>query len=124
MSVNPVAAVSAAVVSPAAAPLSAADLAAPTPAFDVVAGGGVGEMRTGPTIASGGAFESMLSAVNQLNGELLAGDKAVRNLALGNGDSLHESMMALEHARLSLELMLQVRNGALEAYQDLMRMQV
>lgn len=66
----------------------------------------------------------MVSAINSLNDELLAGDQATRGLALGNTDNLHQSMMALEHARLSLQLMLQVRSRMLDAYQQLMQMQI
>jgi len=50
--------------------------------------------------------------------------QAVQQLALGNTDNLHRVMMNLEQTRLSFELALAVRNKALEAYQDLMRMQV
>ena len=123
MSVNPIAAVGAGATPPmTVSPAAAADVSAPSRSFDVIPG--AGELRTSPASGSGGSFESMLSAVNQLNGELLAGNQAVRDLALGGGESLHQSMMTLEHARLSLELMLQVRNGVLEAYQDLMRVQI
>lgn len=117
MSVTPIAAIGASVVP---AVLSGADSAAP-PTFDVVPG--LGELRTSPASGAGGAFQSILSGLNALNRELLQGDQAVRNLALGNTDNLHQSMMSLEHARLSLELMLQVRSGLLDAYQSIMRMQ-
>ena len=107
MSVNPIAAVGASASQVAAALPSRADVAA-APSFDLIPG--VGELRTSPTSGSGGAFQSMLSAVNQLNNELVQGNQVVRNLALGNVENLHESMMTLEHAKLSLQLMLQVRS--------------
>jgi flagellar hook-basal body complex protein FliE len=85
-------------------------------------GGGMAELA--PVAGTGGVFHSMLSAVTALNQELVAGDQAVRNVALGNVDNLHATMMTLEHAKLSLQLLLQVRNGVLQAYQDIMRMQI
>lgn len=121
MSVNPIAAVGAAASQVAAALPARADAAA-AQTFDLIPG--AGELRTSPSSGTGGAFQSLLSAVNQVNGELVAGNQAVRNLALGNVENLHQSMMTLEHARLSLQLMLQVRNGVLDAYQELMRMQI
>lgn len=86
------------------------------------ASAGVPELA--PASGTGGVFHSMLSAVTALNQELVAGDQAVRNVALGNVDNLHATMMTLEHAKLSLQLLLQVRNGVLQAYQDIMRMQI
>jgi flagellar hook-basal body complex protein FliE len=71
-----------------------------------------------------GAFDSMLAALNQLNGDLNAGEQALRSVAAGNLDNLHQSMMGLERVRLSLQLLLQVRSRALDAYQELMRMQM
>lgn len=121
MSVNPIAAIGAGASQVAAAMPSRPDVAA-AQTFDLIPG--LGELRTSPASNTGGAFQSMLSAVNQLNNELVAGNQAVRNLALGNVENLHQSMMTLEHAKLSLQLMLQVRNGVLDAYQELMRMQI
>jgi len=39
-------------------------------------------------------------------------------------ESLHHTVMGMEQTRLSFELMLAVRNKTLDAYQELMRMQV
>lgn len=44
-------------------------------------------------------------------------------LAAGRGDVV-ETMVSLSHAELSLQLVVQVRDRALEAYQEIMRMQV
>jgi flagellar hook-basal body complex protein FliE len=48
----------------------------------------------------------------------------VRRLAVGTETNVHQVMLALEKARLSLELVVQVRNKLLEAYQSVMQMQV
>jgi flagellar hook-basal body complex protein FliE len=53
-----------------------------------------------------------------------ANDQSIQQLALGGTDNLHQVMITLERTRLAFELALQVRNKALEAYQELMRMQV
>ena len=37
---------------------------------------------------------------------------------------LHQAMIAMEEANVSLQLMVEVRNKLLESYQELMRMQV
>jgi flagellar hook-basal body complex protein FliE len=75
--------------------------------------------------ASGGAFQSMLSAVTQLNQELQTGEQGLQKMALGGGmDNLHQSLMGMERTRLTLQLLLQVRSRALDAYQELTRMQI
>jgi flagellar hook-basal body complex protein FliE len=48
----------------------------------------------------------------------------VRQLAVGEPVNLHQVMVQLERAKLQLELVVQVRNKLLDAYQDLMKMQI
>lgn len=71
-----------------------------------------------------GAFQPLLSALTQLNTDIVAGEQGLRNVALGDLDNLHQSVMGMEKVRLSMQLLLQVRSRALDAYQELMRMQV
>jgi len=58
------------------------------------------------------------------NSQLVKADDGIRKLALGEADSLHQIMINLEEAKLSFELVVQVRNKLLDAYQELMRMQI
>jgi flagellar hook-basal body complex protein FliE len=51
-------------------------------------------------------------------------DKAVSELALGGTKNMHDTMIALEKANLSLQLMLQVKDKIVSAYEEIMRMQV
>ena len=62
--------------------------------------------------------------VGQVNQQLISSDSQLRKLALGEADSLHQVMISLEEAKLSFQLMVQIRNRLLEGYQDIMRMQV
>ena len=67
------------------------------------------------------ALENSLSAVNQ---KQIDADRAAEQVAVGNSKNLHETMIKLEEADISLRLMVQMRNKAVEAYQEIMRMQV
>jgi flagellar hook-basal body complex protein FliE len=70
-------------------------------------------------------FSAWLSSeIEKVNGQVLAADQQIRDLALGRTQNLHQVMIAIEEAKLSLQLMVQVRNRALEAYQDILRMQI
>lgn len=73
---------------------------------------------------SGESFATVLDAVNNLNEQMARNDQAIQAVALGETNDLHQVMMNLEKTRLTFELALQVRNKTLEAYQELMRMQV
>lgn len=74
--------------------------------------------------AKGDTFAAVLDAVGNLNEQMARNDQAVQAVALGETNDLHQVMMNLEKTRLTFELALQVRNKTLEAYQELMRMQV
>lgn len=75
--------------------------------------------------ATGVPFSQLVTGGLQgVNQQLLAGQADLQKLALGEAQNLHEIMVRLEESRISLQLMLQVRNRVLEAYQDVMRMQI
>ena len=59
-----------------------------------------------------------------VDAQLRAGQTDLQRLAVGEATSLHEVMVRLEESRIAFQLMLQVRNRALEAYQEVMRMQI
>jgi flagellar hook-basal body complex protein FliE len=59
-----------------------------------------------------------------VNDQLKKSQVDLQQLALGDAQNLHEVMIRLEESRISFQLVMQVRNRLLEAYQDVMRMQV
>jgi len=69
----------------------------------------------------GEMLKDSLAQVDQLQHEA---DHAIRDLASGGTTTLHDTMLALEKAELSFRLMMQVRNKIVEAYQEVLRMQV
>jgi len=48
----------------------------------------------------------------------------LQKLATGQVDNLHQVMIALDEAKMSFQMLVQVRNKLLEAYQDVIRMSV
>ena len=58
------------------------------------------------------------------NDKLAQSDQMLQRLATGEVDNLHQVMLSMEEAKLSFQLLVQVRNKLLEAYQDILRMQV
>jgi flagellar hook-basal body complex protein FliE len=51
-------------------------------------------------------------------------DGMVKSLAQGEITDVHQVMLAMNRADLSFRMMLEVRNKLLDAYQEVMRMQV
>ncbi len=78
------------------------------------------------SIAGGaGAFgKAVQRFVEDTNSQQLQADQSVERLATGQSDSVHETMLALTKADLSLRVFMEVRNKVIEAYQDVMRMQL
>lgn len=75
--------------------------------------------------ASGAHFSDMVSqGLGDVNRQLLVSQADLQQLAAGNVQNLHQVMIRLEESQLSFQLLMQVRNRLLEAYQDVMKMQV
>jgi len=52
------------------------------------------------------------------------GERAIEGLASGQAKNLHEVMISVEKADISLKMLVQFRNKALQAYEEVMRMQI
>lgn len=75
--------------------------------------------------APGVSFKGMLKdAVGEVNKLQHESDKLAVGLASGDVEDVHRSMIAMQKAKLALDLTIQVRNKVIEAYQEIMRMQV
>ena len=69
----------------------------------------------------GDMLKSHLAEVNHLQN---SADIAAQKLASGQDKDIHNTMIAMEKAGVAFQLTMQVRNKMLEAYQEIMRMQV
>lgn len=62
-----------------------------------------------------------LEEVNELQHQA---DTITQMYLAGQAEDVHQVMLALEQANLSLQMVMQVRNKVIEAYQEISRMQV
>jgi len=70
-------------------------------------------------------FASWLTrSLDGVNQQLVQADHGVQSLAAGEAQNLHQVRISLEQARIGIQLLAQVRNRLLDAYQEIMRMQV
>lgn len=68
--------------------------------------------------------EALQSAITNTNNTIVAGDQASQALAAGEEVGLHETVMAVEKADIALRTFVAVKNRVVEAYQEVMRMQI
>lgn len=69
----------------------------------------------------GQTIKDFIQAVNQ---DQIKADKEVADVIQGKSENLHQATAMMEEARLSFQLMIEIRNKLLESYQHLERMQV
>jgi flagellar hook-basal body complex protein FliE len=68
-------------------------------------------------------FSSTLqSAVEQISQLQSDAQNKVAGLLNGNGEDIHSAMLAVEKANVSFEMMVQVRNKIVQAYQTISQM--
>jgi flagellar hook-basal body complex protein FliE len=71
------------------------------------------------------AFSTYLkNAIQDINALQKASDKMNQGLATGQVQDIHQVMIASQKAGIAIEMAMQVRNKAVEAYQEIMRMQI
>lgn len=86
---------------------------------------GSGAAASSALSAPSGQFASWFSQqLTQVNEQLTTADLGVQQLAAGDATNLHQVMINLEQAKLSMQLVMQVRNHLLDAYHELLQMQV
>ena len=74
---------------------------------------------------SGVSFKGMLKdAVGEVNNLQKEADTLAIKLASGDVEDVHRAMIAMQKAKLALDLTIQVRNKVIDAYTEIMRMQV
>lgn len=80
---------------------------------------------TSDTSAATASFQDMLTnMISDVHAQEQQADKAIEQLHAGGEKNLHEAMISMEQADIALRYMVQVRNKALEAYQEISRLQV
>lgn len=68
--------------------------------------------------------ETLTQAIGDVNSLQAEAGNAVNRMVSGEATDLHEVMIAVEKAKTSFDLLMEVRNKAIDAYREIMRMQV
>jgi flagellar hook-basal body complex protein FliE len=68
--------------------------------------------------------DTLNQAIVDVNGLQQEAGRAVEKMVAGESTDLHEVMIAVEKARTSFDLLMEIRNKTIDVYREIMRMQV
>ena len=75
------------------------------------------------TPESADSFSDMLSrAVNSVDETMKTSEQSIQDFAAGKTENVHEVMINMQRAQLSFQMMVEMRNKAIETYQEISRM--
>jgi len=78
-----------------------------------------------PSTESGSNFaDALKGALDETNAIQDRGDKAMAAIATGQVKDLHQAALSIDKAEMSMKMMLEVRNKALNAYKELSHTQI
>jgi flagellar hook-basal body complex protein FliE len=73
--------------------------------------------------SSSGFWDALKTTLNQVQEVQNEADQKVTDLVTGKGEDIHSAMAAVEKADLSFQLVMQVRNKIVQAYQQVSQIQ-
>jgi flagellar hook-basal body complex protein FliE len=97
------------------------------PPISGITGAAAAAPTTGPNpaTAAGADFgETITSALEAVSEAEFNANALAEDVAMGGDTSVQQLMVAMTKASLSVDMLVQVRNKAVEAYQEIMRMQI
>ncbi|MFD2628381.1 flagellar hook-basal body complex protein FliE [Oceanobacillus kapialis] len=77
-----------------------------------------------PGQAQASFANSLKAAINNVNDHQIASDQKTEALATGQIDDLHDVMITAQKASITLETSVQMQRKVIDAYNEIMRMQV
>jgi len=82
-------------------------------------------LKPGAGISAANAFSGVLSdAMNGVESARQKSETSVNQFLSGEGGELHDVALAAQNAELTFDMFVQVRNKVLQAYQQVMQMQL
>jgi len=83
-----------------------------------------GVLNRGPEKESISFRNVLLNEIYKVSDLEKAADAVTNDFITGKTDSIHSVLIAAEKASIALQLMIEVRNKVIDAYNEIMRMQV
>ncbi|MEX1063689.1 MAG: flagellar hook-basal body complex protein FliE [Balneolaceae bacterium] len=71
------------------------------------------------------SFADLLTrAVGSVDESMKASDQNVQSFIAGETENVHDVMISMQRAQLSFQMMVEIRNKAIETYHEISRMQI
>ena len=71
------------------------------------------------------SFTDMLTkAINRVDETMKGSEQSMQDFISGKTDNVHDVMISMQRAQMSFQMMVEIRNKAIEAYSELSRMQI
>ncbi|TET32132.1 MAG: flagellar hook-basal body complex protein FliE [Planctomycetota bacterium] len=75
--------------------------------------------------ADGKSFQDVFNeAINRVNELQLGANKAIQDIATGDAEDLTEVLNQVKQAELAFDLLMQIRNRLIDAYEEINRMRI
>lgn len=71
-----------------------------------------------------GFSDMVTQGLDAVDAQLSGNETTLRAMAAGEPTNLHQVMVQMEESRISFQLLMQVRSRVLDAYSDIMKMQI
>jgi flagellar hook-basal body complex protein FliE len=84
----------------------------------------LGSAAAGAAGQTGQFLGTLKDAITKVNEVQVEASQAVEKLLTGESQNVHQTMIALQKADVSFQLMMQIRNKIVSAYEEIQRMQV
>jgi len=68
--------------------------------------------------------ETLKESIIKVNDVQMQADQSIVDLTTGRNTDIHQTMIAVEKAEVTFQMMMQVRNKLISAYEEVSRMQV
>jgi flagellar hook-basal body complex protein FliE len=92
-------------------PVSESDLQSKTP--------GIGVQKGGPSFK-----DTLGSFLQDVNGLQNKADESIQKMAAGEINDVHQVMESVEEANVAFNMMMEIRNKVMDAYQEVMRIRL
>ncbi len=95
------------------------------PVSGITQSGGLGYTPAVGALKERTTFAKLVAdQIQDSNMQQLEAEKAVQDLAIGKADNVEDVVLSMVRADLSFRMLLEIRNHVIDAYQEIMRMQV
>lgn len=91
---------------------------------DSISGAGSAGSASGQESGGGSFADTLLNSINKVNDIQNTANNSAQAIATGTSSNIHQAMIDMEKANDSFELMMQVRNKIITAYNSIMNMQI